>query len=186
MDVGKAIVRRALRGRVRRPSGSNYAAGTKAAPCDHARALPWRPGGAVVLRGGSYHESVDRRRGGSPSRTIPARPSGSTAARGHGWSADGATWRDDSWTTRFDASVGYSKGATDGTSAGWQCVNPSYPMAAHPDQVCVDGAPLGQVASRSKVVAGTFYLDESTSQLYIGNNPSGKEVRAATLARPCA
>jgi parallel beta-helix repeat protein len=166
-------------------SGSDTASGTKGSPVRTlARALVMAPaGGAVVLRAGSYHESVEV----TKQVTIQNYPGEAVwldgTSRVTGWKADGATWRHDNWTKRFDASVGFSKGAKDGTSAGWQWVNPAYPMAAHPDQVYLDGSPLRQVASKAKVVGGTFYLDQSTSRLYIGKNPSGREVRAATLAR---
>jgi len=101
-----------------------------------------------------------------------------------GWVADGTTWRKDGWTTRFDHSPTYTQGAADSTTPYWQFVNPgTYPMAAHPDQVFIDGTPLQQVKSRSLVVSGTFYLDESTSKLYIGSNPSGKTVDASTLIK---
>lgn len=185
VDVGKASYAVPSGAVYVSPTGSNYAAGTKAAPLRTlAKALLVAPsGGAVVLRAGMYHESVTS----TKKVTIQNYPGEGVWLDGSspvsGWKADGATWRHDNWTTRFDASVGYSKGATDGTTAGWQWVNPSYPMASHPDQVYLDGAALKQVASRSKVVGGTFYLDQSTSRLYIGKNPSGKEVRATTLAR---
>ena len=44
-------------------------------------------------------------------------------------------------------------------------------MAAHPDQIFIDGVQQRQVASRDKVVAGTFFLDEYTSKLYLGLQP---------------
>jgi hypothetical protein len=168
------------------PSGSDTATGTLAAPVRTiTRALALAPaGGTVVLRGGTYHETVTV---GSRQVTIQNYPretvwlDGSEAVGG--WVKDGTTWRRDGWTQRFDASVGFSKGDVDGTSAGWQWINPAHPMAAHPDQVFVGGSQLRQVASRSAVTAGTFYLDESTSQLFIGSDPTGKEVRAATLQK---
>jgi parallel beta-helix repeat protein len=167
------------------PSGDDAAAGTAGAPVRTiTRALALAPeGGTVVLRGGSYHETVTISRGVTL-QNYPGEAAWLDGTRAvDGWVQDGSAWRVDGWTTRFDASVGFSKGDTDGTSSGWQYVNPAHPMAAHPDQVFVDGAQLHQVASRSSVVAGTFFLDESTSQLYIGTNPSGRDVRATTLAK---
>lgn len=168
------------------PSGDNDANGSLDAPVRTvARALALAPaGGTIVLRGGSYHESV----------TVSARPVTLQGFPGEtvwldgsvpvtGWVRDGSSWRRDGWTTRFDASVGYSKGDRDGDRPGWQWVNPAFPMAAHPEQVIVDGVQQRQVASRSAVVPGTFYLDESTSRLYVGSDPSGADVRATTLAR---
>ena len=167
------------------PNGDDAAAGTTGAPVRTiARALALAPdGGTVVLRGGSYHETVTISRGVTL-QNYPGEAAWLDGTRAvEGWVQDGSAWRVDGWTTRFDASVGFSKGDTDGTSPGWQYVNPAHPMAAHPDQVFVDGSQLRQVASRSAVVAGTFFLDESTSQLYIGTNPDGRDVRATTLAK---
>ena len=56
-------------------------------------------------------------------------------------------------------------------------------MAAHPDQVFISGKPQRQVASRAAVVPGTFYLDESTSRLYIGSDPTNRGVRVTDLAQ---
>ena len=75
------------------------------------------------------------------------------------------------------------QGAPDNTQPFWQFLNPAYPMAAHPDQVWIDGVEQQQVASRAQVTAGTFYLDEATSQLYLGTNPTGKTVEASTIAK---
>ena len=85
------------------------------------------------------------------------------------------------WTAEFDRSPTYTRGAPDGTSAGWQFVNPAHPMAAHPDQVFVDGAPMTQVASRALVGPGKFYVDYGTDELVLGSDPTGKQVRASDL-----
>jgi hypothetical protein len=139
------------------------------------RALALAPaGGTVVLRAGTYHESVVI---SSRQVTLQSYPHEAVWFDGTeaiiAWVQHGTTWRQDGLTQRFDASVGFNKGDVDGTAAGWQFVNPSYPMAAHPDQVYVDGAQLRQVQSRSAVTAGTFFLDESTSKLFIGSDPTG-------------
>lgn len=162
-------------------TGSDTNPGTLAAPVRTlARALAIAPtGGAVVMRGGSYRESVTVSR----RVTIQNYPKESVWLEGTdvvtGWVRDGSTWRRDGWTKRFDASVGFSKGDRDGNTPGWQWINPSYPMASHPDQVYVDNVALQQVASRSAVTTGKFYLDEATSRLYIGTDPSGVQVRAS-------
>ncbi|MFT4297379.1 MAG: right-handed parallel beta-helix repeat-containing protein [Micropruina sp.] len=141
-------------------------------------------GGTVVVRGGVYRESV------TISKQVTLQNyskeavwlDGSTPVSG--WVADGTTWRKDGWTTRFDHSPTYTQGAKDSTVPYWQFVNPNtYPMAAHPDQVFVNGSPLQQVKSKSLVKDGTFYLDEGTSKLYIGSNPSGKTVEASTTVK---
>ena len=50
-----------------------------------------------------------------------------------------AAWRADGWTAQFDHSPTYTKGAPDNTAANWSFVNASYPMAAYPDQLWIDG-----------------------------------------------
>jgi len=100
-----------------------------------------------------------------------------------GWVKSGAVWVKSGWTPRFDHTPSYTKGTADGTASGWKFLNPAYPMAAHPDQVFVDGVALQQVDSLSKVTTGTFYLDEVTSELSIGSDPTGKQVRASDLAK---
>src|SRR5690606_35198389 len=75
------------------------------------------------------------------------------------------------------------RGAADDGGAHFTFVNASYPMAAHPDQIWVGGTALKQVGSRSQVTAGTFYHDRPGNRLYIGTNPSGKEVRVADLVQ---
>jgi parallel beta-helix repeat protein len=52
-------------------------------------------------------------------------------------------------------------------------------MAPYPDMVFLDSRPLKQVASRAAVTAGSFYVDYSRYQLFIGDDPTGKLVEAA-------
>jgi parallel beta helix pectate lyase-like protein/uncharacterized protein DUF1565 len=168
------------------PSGSDAAAGTSAAPVRTlARAIALAPSsGTVVLRAGTYPERIVL----TKRVTIQNAPGeevwldGSTPVTG--WVKDGARWRKDGWTTRFDHSPTYTQGAPDSTAPGWQFVNPTLaPMAAHPDQVWVAGARQSQKKTLGEVGAGSFYLDEATSKLYLGSDPTGKEVRASTLAQ---
>ena len=167
------------------PTGSDAAAGTLASPVRTlGRALVLAPaGGTVVLRAGTYTESVTA----SKTVTIQNYPREKVWFDGSvpvgGWVKDGTTWRRDGWTKRFDASVGFSKGDVDGTAAGWRWLNPDYPMAAHPDQVWVNGTQLRQVSSRAAVGAGRFFLDRATSRLYIGSSPTGVQVRVSSLEK---
>ncbi len=167
------------------PTGDDAAAGTAAAPVRTlGRAIALAPaGGTVVLRAGNYHESVAIYK----ALTIQAYPNEAVWLDGSesvtGWVADGTTWRRDNWTVRFDSSPTYTQGAPDSTVPEWQFVNPNYPMASHPDQLFVDGVAVQQVASRDLVKPGTFFLDESTSQLYLGTDPTGRAVEASTLIR---
>lgn len=167
-------------------SGSDSNAGTVSAPLKTInQAVSNAPtGGTVVVRAGVYRETVTI----SKQVTVQNYPKEAVWLDGSqpvtGWVSDGSTWRKDGWTQRFDHSPTYTQGAADSTTAYWQFVNTStYPMAAHPDQVFIDGVAQQQVKSKSLVTAGTFYLDESTSQLYLGSNPSGKTVDASTIIK---
>ncbi len=164
-------------------SGADSAAGTLSAPVKTiARALVLAPtGGTVVVRAGSYREIL------TVSKKVTVQPypgeavwlDGSTDV--DGWVADGSLWRKDRWTQRFDHSPTYTQGAKDNSEPGWRFVNlDTYPMAAHPDQVFVDGTPLQQVKSKGRVTKGTFYLDEAKSKLYIGTSPTKRTVAAST------
>lgn len=167
------------------PTGNDAAAGTQAAPVKTIqRGVNLAPaGGTVVVRAGTYRETVTT----SKAVTVQNYAKEAVWLDGSspvtGWVADGSMWRKDGWTTRFDSSPTYTQGAKDSTAASWGFVNPDYPMAAHPDQVFVNGASLEQVKSKSLVKAGTFYLDQATSKLYIGTNPTGKTVEASTIVK---
>ncbi len=54
-------------------------------------------------------------------------------------------------------------------------------MAAHPDQVFINGSPVAQVATRAEVGPGEFYVDYAWDQLILGSDPTGKQVRASDL-----
>lgn len=167
------------------PKGTDGAKGSLAAPLrtiTRAIALV-PPGGTIILRAGTYHESLLI---WNKKMTIQNYPheavwlDGSSAVTG--WTGSGNAWVT-AWRTKFDHSPTYTWGAPDGPPPGMQFVSPSFPMAAHPDQVWIDGSPLKQVGSRSQVQHGTFYVDEGARKLYVGSSPSGHAVRASTLAK---
>jgi hypothetical protein len=169
------------------PSGSDAAAGTATSPLRTVgRAIAVATSGTtIVLREGSYHENVTVP--SSKRLTIQAWPLEAVWFDGSvpvtGWVADGNAWRKDGWTIEFDSSPTFTRGAPDNTAEYWNFINPSYPMAAHPDQIWVNGVALSEVSSRSLVTAGKFFHDEPGNRLYIGTNPTGAEVRAAALQR---
>ncbi|MFE4950636.1 right-handed parallel beta-helix repeat-containing protein [Leifsonia sp. NPDC056665] len=142
-------------------------------------------GGTVVLRAGSYHESLTIP--GGKKLTIQSYPKEAVYLDGSSvvsnWAQSGSTWRATGWNHVFDASPTFTRGAKDGTSAGWQWINPAYPMASHPDQLWVGGTAMKQVASASQVTAGTFSYDTAAKTLVLGTNPAGKEVRASDLQK---
>lgn len=143
-------------------------------------------GGTIVLRGGTYHEAFVI----SKKLTIQNYPGERVwfdgSQRVEAFRASGGTWVKSGWTTQFDSSPTYTFGARDGRGAGWGFVDPNFPMAAHPDQVWVDGVAQRQVESLGQVTAGTFFVDYATQRLHLGSDPRGKDVRASTLARAIA
>ncbi len=165
------------------PSGSDTATGTVSAPMRTLAAALSRSlaGQTIVLRGGVYHEAVtvpDSRH----NLTIQSYPGetvwfdGSTEVTG--WAASNGTWAKSGWTPKFDSSSSFTRGSDDPTF-----IDPNYPMAAHPDQVWIDGVAQAQVSALSEVTPGSFYVDYAYSRLYLGTNPAGHEVRASDLGR---
>ncbi|CAA9321872.1 MAG: Chitinase [uncultured Frankineae bacterium] len=167
------------------PNGSDSAAGTATAPwrtvAKAVRAA--RDGATLVLRGGTYSESVTAPSG--KRLTIQSAPGEAVWLDGSkvvtGWTADGGDWRLSGWTAEFDHSPTYTAGAPDSTEPGWSFVNARYPMAAHPEQVFVDGVAQQQVRTRDDVEPGTFFADRAGDRIYLGTDPRGKEVRSSTL-----
>ncbi len=166
------------------PDGSDSAPGTISAPvATVARAIAIAPaGGTVVLREGTYHESVT-----IPGKalTLQSYPGEAVWFDGSrtvtGFVRDGAAWRRDGWTVDLDHSPTYKRGAPDGTAAGWQWVNPAYPAAAYPDQVWIGDTELRQVLSRAAVQPGTFFVDPASKALVVGSDPGKGTVRASDL-----
>ncbi len=141
--------------------------------------------GTVVVRAGSYHEGFVLPAG--KRLTVQNAPSEEVWFDGSrvltGWRGEGATWFVENWTVRFDHSPTYTRGAPDNTQKGFAFLDPGHPMAAHPDQVFVDGRALRQVGAVSQVISGTFFVDEVAHRLYLGSDPAGHEVRASDLNR---
>jgi hypothetical protein len=168
------------------PSGRDGADGSKKRPLRTlTRAIQKAGSGdTIVLRGGVYHETATVPEG--KRLTIQAYPregvwfDGSSPVTG--WTAGDGVWVHDGWTARFDSSPTYTPGAAPSKDADFQFVSPEHPMASHPDQVWIGGKPQRQVGSRSEVKSGTFYVDEDASRLYLGSDPTGRDVRASTLS----
>lgn len=166
------------------PSGTDSAAGTLAAPVGTVTAALTKvsAGGTIVLRGGTYHESVLV----PPGKNVTIQPypgeavwfDGSRVVTG--FTRDARQWSTP-WDTVLDASPTYTRGAPDNTEEGWRFVNPARPMAAHPDQVWIDGQAQRQVGSRDQVSAGTFFVDTRARRLVLGTDPAGKRVEAGVL-----
>jgi parallel beta-helix repeat protein len=169
------------------PNGSDSAAGSQNAPLLTVKqAVASAPSGStIVLRAGSYHEYVVIPTG--KTITLQSYPGEAVWLDGSRvlsqWSKSGNAWVASGWNVTFDSSPTYSRGAPDGTSAGWQFVNPDYPMAAHPDQVWINDTALKQVSSLAGVTAGTFFVDTAADKLYIGSDPAGGTVRASDTVK---
>ena len=168
------------------PSGNDSNSGVASAPVRTIQkgVSIASTGGTVVVRAGVYRETVTINK----AVTVQNYPKEAVWLDGSmpvtGWVADGEIWRRSGWNTRFDSSPTYTQGAPDSSDANWSFVNVNeYPMAAHPDQVFINGAPLQQVKTRGLVTSGTFYSDERTSELFIGSNPNGQTVEASTIVK---
>lgn len=165
--------------------GWDGGSGTAASPWRTVgRAIAGSPSGStLVLRAGVYHENVTIP--GGRQLTVQAYPGepvwfdGSSPVTN--WVASGGVWRSDRWTPRFDYSPTYTSGVRDSTNPYFGFVNAQHPLAAHPEQLFVDGVPRQQVASLGEVRPGTFFVDLAGSRLYMGDNPGGRSVRASDL-----
>lgn len=139
-------------------------------------------GAVIVVRSGTYNESVTVPAGKRV--TIQSAPGAQVWLDGArpvtGWRSAGTTWVVDGWTAQFDSSPTFTRGAPDGTTSGWQWISAGHPMAAHPDQIWIDGAALAQVGTRDQVRPGTFFVDTAADRLYIGSSPEGHQVRASS------
>jgi hypothetical protein len=144
-----------------------------------------RSGDRIVVHGGSYHEEIEIPQG---KRLSLASAPGSRvwiegSRRVTGWRSDGGRYVHTGWRPEFDSSPTYHWGEPDNDEAGWAFINPRHPMAAHPDQVWVGRRAQRQVATRSAVRPGTFFVDEAGDRLYVGTNPRGRSVRATDIAK---
>lgn len=157
------------------PAGNDLASGTQSLPWKTVgHAVTAAPAGAtIVLRGGTYHESVSFPY--AKTLTLQPYPREQVVFDGAvpvtGWVADGSAWRVDGWTVNF------KEGGRP------ELVTSQYPLAAYPDMVFYDGRQLRQVATRGEVTTGTFFVDQAADSLYIGSTPMGHSVQASDLAR---
>ncbi|MFN3258229.1 MAG: right-handed parallel beta-helix repeat-containing protein [Ilumatobacter sp.] len=128
-------------------------------------------GTTVVLRGGTYRESVQIYGKAVHLRSeVGERAVLDAAVPVEGWEPQGDDWSSPGWTRQF-----YSErsGAD---------VARTRPEAGYPDQVFLDGRPLVQVLRRDDVEPGTFFHDTAADRLWIGDDPSGRLVEASTAS----
>ena len=149
-------------------TGQDSGLGTYAAPFATIEAAAKRldPGDTVMIRGGIYYDRIlELSRSGSIDRpiTIESVP-GEFVTVDHGFKTG-------EWLPTRNTNVFRTK-----------------PVIAEPDldrvdsiiRVVIDNKPLVQVASRSALVEGSFWVDRISGDLYSwaagGENPTGKEV----------
>lgn len=175
------------------PDGAVFVARTGSDQADGKKTTPYKTiakavnsagaGSTIVVRGGSYHESLMITKG--KRLTIQAYPGEAVWLDGSseitGFTRSGSAWVKNGWNVQFDSSPTFARGKPDGTTPGWQFLNADHPMAAHPDQVWIGGEVQTQVGSLSKVKPGTFYVDYGQDRLYLGTDPTGEVVRASDL-----
>ena len=167
--------------------GSDKASGTSDDPLRSVGAAIKESdaGDTIVLHQGRYREElkIENR----PGLKLIAAPGEDVVLDGAvevpQWLNDGDRWVSREWTSDFDSSPTYSWGKPDSKNAGWAFVNPNHPMAAHPDQVWVDGEPQAQVGSKAELGANEFFVDYDTNELYLGSDPTGHTVTASAFAR---
>jgi trimeric autotransporter adhesin len=167
--------------------GSDSAKGTRAHPLksvQQAIAVA-KSGQTIVVRGGSYTQRVTI----TSDKTVTIQPylkevvwfDGSAVV--DNWHQAGAVWISDGWMTVFDSSPTFEAGVPDSTEPGFSFIDPNYPLAAHPDQIWIDGEAQTQVAAPENVVPGTFAVDTAAKRLYLGSDPSGHEVRSSSKTK---
>ena len=152
-------------------NGSDANPGTQAAPLKTIAAAVREAdsGDTIVLRGGYYHESVQvyakelHIRSADGERAIL---DGSVAV--DGWQSNGGRWFAAGWTRQFPRLT-------------QPPVDPDAPLAGRPDEMYIDGRPLTQVGRLADVGPGTFFHDEGADRLWIGDDPTDRSVRAASL-----
>jgi hypothetical protein len=167
--------------------GHNAASGRRQHPLRTIQAAINRApaGGTVVVRPGLYHESLTII--GKDGLTLRAARRGTVWVDGsspvHRWRRQGRVWVRHHWNHQFNDSPTFTWNAPDNPNPDWSFINPKHPMAAHPDQVFVDGHSLRQVSKLSAVRRGRFYVDYDTHNLYIGTSPRHRSVRASTIEK---
>jgi parallel beta-helix repeat protein len=158
------------------PNGSDQAEGTLTTPlATLAAGIAKAPaGGTVVLRGGTYRQTVT----GDVTRRITIQPypgervwfKGTVVVTG--WTRTGDAWQHPNWTRTFCHDC-YTK----------DIIDPNHPYAGWPDMVFASDSPLRQVGSAADVVPGTFYVDEAGHNLILGDDPAGKTIEATAFDR---
>jgi hypothetical protein len=157
------------------PAGYDRAAGTLARPLRTVGAAVRRaaPGTTLVLRAGTYREGIGKLR---KRLTIQPYPGERVWLKGSAvvttWRRDGSAWRHDDWAPPLCRTCYLP-----------EIVSRQAPLAGLPDMAFLDGASLRQVASRTALESGTFWVDTQARVLWLGSDPVGHAVEATTVDR---
>ena len=152
-------------------AGSDRNPGTATSPVRTlARAVAMAPtGSAIVLHGGTYHESVQIF---GKDLDIAAAPGESVvfdgARRITNWVSEGGRWYAPGWTNSLPRIIGDE-------------LNNAPSAAALPDLAYRNGVALRQVTSLAAVGPGTFFVDDASDRLWVGSDPTGQVMEASDL-----
>ena len=130
-------------------------------------------GGTVVVRGGTYRESLGAIKHKVTLEAYPGEQpwvKGSVQVDPSTFTPSGGAWSMPFTTSMCDTC--YPSGALD----------PLYPAAGYPEQVFVDGAPLRQVLNKDVLGPGAFYVDRSAGLLWLNDDPTGHVIEVTELA----
>lgn len=192
-------------------NGNNSNSGTLASPKATIQGAYSAGFTTAVLRGGTHHYGVAINAGSFSTSTIYAAQQLNSNNFKIQPYLDEAVWLDGStvvsswtnlgggvWSKAFVATMDRSPTDTYGqldsdNRPGWKWVDDTnFPTAAWSEAVYVDGVRLTQVTSQGAVTSGKFYVAGTTSgtnnmlftstTYYIGDDPTGKEVRISDLA----
>jgi parallel beta-helix repeat protein len=154
------------------PGGDDSAAGSKSAPFRTlgAAVAKAKAGGTVVLRAGSYNESVVVPF--NKPLTIQAYPKEAVWLDGSvpvsSWQRAGSGWSTP-WTS-------FPSSALLGIADNPRFLQAGFPLAGRPDQVFLDGVQLTQVTP-DQLAPGTFAADPAGGRVLVGSDPNGHELR---------
>ena len=156
------------------PGGDDSARGSQAAPLRTLGAAVSKAssGQTVVLRAGSYNESVVVPFG--KPLTIQSYPREAVWLDGSvpvtSWQRSGS-----SWSTPWSF---FPSSAVLGIPDNPRFLLQGFPLAAKPDQVFLDGEQLTQVAV-AQLAPGTFATDPASGRVLVGSDPQGHELRVS-------
>jgi hypothetical protein len=157
------------------PTGNDSGNGTAGQPLRSVAAAIARvpSGGTVVIRGGTYRETVGQVR---KRVTLQPYPGEQVWLKGSlvvtAWSTAGKVWRHNGWTAALCQNCYLPA-----------IIDPAHPLAGSPDMAFLDGKPLREVAEAGQVGPGTFFVDRPAKALLIGDDPNGKLVEATAFDR---